>query len=163
MTRATVASFQPVTRMEYLDRLAPLSPTLDVAPELWSAVHEEIQRQLLLLETDVRRKLPGVRVAPGRTHGSGFFFFSHRTFSIPDSAVDPVVAGLTITPADRGMTVEADVSGEQTGDWIASVPTKTVVDATEDLLAAVRESARQLCQFAEAIAAALQDSSRRIE
>jgi hypothetical protein len=134
-----------------------------VPPELWSEVHEEIQRQLALLETDVRRKLPGVRVDPGRTHGNSFFLFSYRTFSMPDSALDPVVAGLTFTPADQEVTVEADVSGEQTGDWIASVPTKTVVDATEDLLAAVRESARKLCQFAEAIAAALQDSSRRIE
>ncbi len=62
--------------------------------------------------------------------------FSYRTFSIPHSVVDPVVAGLTFTPSAQGVTVDADVSGEQTGDCIASVPAKTVANAREELLAA---------------------------
>ena len=70
---------------------------------------------------------------------------------------------MTFTPAHPGVTVEADVSGEQTGDWISSVPSKTVANSREELLAAARESARKLCQSVEAIVAALKDPSRRVE
>jgi len=156
MTLATVASYQRVARKEYLDRLA-------FTPELWTQVHDEVQEQLGFLETEVRRKVAGVRVTAGRTKGDKFFLFSYRTFSMPDSALDPVVVGMTFTPAQQGVTVEADVSGEQTGDWIAAVPSKTMADSREEVLAAARESARTLCQSAEAIAAALQDPSRRAE
>jgi len=130
---------------------------------LWTEVHEEIQGQLVLLETEVRRKLAGVRVASGRTKGDKFFLFSYRTFSMPDSAVDPVVVGITFTRADQGVTVEADVSGEQTGDSISTLPRKTVANSREELLAAARESGRKLRQSAEAIAAALTNPSRRFE
>ena len=78
-------------------------------------------------------------------------------------ALDPVVAGMTFTSADEGVTVEADVSGEETGDIIFSLPSKTVAGSSEELLAAARESARNLCQSARAIAAALTDPSRRVE
>ena len=86
--------------------------------ETWTEVHDEVQRQFVILETEVRRKLPGIRVAAGRTQGERFFLFSYRTFSLPDSALDPVVAGITFTPAEQGVTVEADVSGEGIGDRI---------------------------------------------
>ena len=163
MTLATVASFQPVARKEHLDRLAALPPRLAFTPELWTKVHDEVQEQLVLLETEVRRKVPGIQVTTGRTTGAQFLLFSYRTFSMRDSALDPVVVGMTFTPAHEGVTVEADISGEQTGDWISSVPSKTVAHSREELLAAARESARRLCQSAEAIAAALKDPSRRIE
>ena len=163
MTQATVASFQPVARKEYLDRLAALPPRPVVTAELWTQVHDEVQEQFVLLETEVRRRVAGIRVAAGRTKGDKFLLFSYRTFSLPDSDLDPVVVGMTFTPAHQGVTVEADVSGEQTGDRISSVPSKTVANSSEELLAAARESARKLCQSAEAIAAALTDPSRRVE
>lgn len=163
MTLATVASFQPVARKEYLDRLAALPPRPAFTPDLWAKVHDEVQEQLVLLETEVRRKVAGIRVEAGRTKGDQFFLFSYRTFSMPDSALDPVVVGMTFAPAHQGLTVEADVSGEQTGDWISSVPSKTVANSREELLATARESARELCQSAEAIAAALKNPSRRVE
>ena len=163
MTLATVASFQPVARKEHLDRLAALSPGPAFTPELWTKVHDEVQEQLVLLETEVRRKVAGIRVDAGRTKGDKFFLFSYRTFSMPDSAVDPVVVGITFTPAHQGVTVEADVSGEQTGDCISAVPGKTVVNSKEEVLAAACELARKLCQSAEAIASALNDPSRRVE
>jgi hypothetical protein len=163
MTVATVASFPAVARKEYLDRLAALPPRPAVTPELWTKVHDEVQEQLVLLEIEVRRKVAGIRVDPGRTKGDKFFLFSYRTFSIPDIAIDPVVVGMTFTPAHQGVTVEADVSGEQSGDCISFVPSKTVANSREELLAAARESARKLCQSAEAIAAALTDPARRVE
>ena len=162
MTLAT-ASYRPVARKDYLDRLAALSPRPDVTGELWTEVHDEVQEQLVLLETELRRKVAGVRVDVGRTKGDKFFLFSYRTFSMPDSALDPVVVGMTFTPAHQGVTVEADVSGEQTGDWISAVPGKTVANTRGELLTAACESARKLCQSAEAIAAALTDPSRRVE
>jgi hypothetical protein len=74
-----------------------------------------------------------------------------------------VVSGITFTPAQEGVTIEADVSGEQTGDCISSVSRKTVANSREELLAAASESAQKLCQSADAIAAALEDPSRRLE
>ena len=104
-----------------------------------------------------------VRVDAGRTEGNRFFLFSYRTFSMPHSTLDPVVAGITFIPARQAVTVEADVSGERTGDWISSVPSKTVANSREELVAVARDSARKLCQSADAIAAALTDPSRRVE
>ena len=70
---------------------------------------------------------------------------------------------MTFRLTHQGVTVEADVSGEQTGDIISSVPSKTVANSREELLAGTCELARKLCQSAEAIAAALKDPSRRVE
>src|SRR5438067_1673544 len=112
MSLTSVASFPPVARMGYLDRLAALPPTPAFTPELWTKVHDEVQEQLELLETEVRRKVAGVRVDAGRTKGDMFFLFSYRTSSMPDTALDPVVVGMTFTPEHQGVTVEADVSGE---------------------------------------------------
>jgi hypothetical protein len=130
---------------------------------LWTVVHEEVQQHLASLDGEVRSKVAGIRVQAGRTKGDKFFLFTYRTFSVPDSALDPVVVGITFTPAYQGVRVEADVSGEQTGDGILAVPGRTAANAREGLLAAARESARDLCQSAEAIAAALRDPSRRVE
>jgi hypothetical protein len=151
-----------VARKEYLDRLAALPPGPALTPEVWREVHDEVQRQLVILETEVRRKLRGIRGAAGRTQGDRFFLFSY-TFSLPDSVLDPVVVGITFTPADQGVTVEADVSGEGNGDMIFFVPSKMVADSREGLLEAARESARELCRSAEVIAKALLDPTRVVE
>ncbi len=79
---------------------------------------------------------------------------------MPGSPVDPVVVGMTFTPDGQSVAVEADVSGEQGGDWISAASTKTVAKSRGDLLAAARESAQALCQSAEVIAAALNDPAR---
>jgi len=163
MTLATVASFQPVARNEYLERLGALPSEPVLAPELWAEVHDEIQAQLGPLETEIRRRVPGIRVSTGRTSGEQFFLFSYRTFSKPGVDLDPVVVGMTFTSVDQGVNVEADASGEQTGGCISSVASKTVPPSREELLAAARESAGNLCQSAEAIATALTDPSRGID
>ncbi|HEX7447413.1 MAG TPA: hypothetical protein VF306_07700 [Pirellulales bacterium] len=162
MASATTTAFQPVGRMEHLERLAILAESPAAAAALWDDVHESVQSDLALLEAEVRRTIPGVRVDIGRTHGGRFYLFSYRTFSLPDGHVDPVVAGVTFAPAPDGVTVEADVNGEQTGDWIAAVPCKTVVTSRDALLHAAHDSARRLCGFADAVAAALRDPSRNV-
>jgi hypothetical protein len=148
--------------MEYLDRLAALGDEAALTPELWAEVHGEIQEQLALLETTVRQKVAGIRVDAGRTQGTQFFLFSYRTFSVPGRNVDPAVAGITFTPAQEGVKVAADVSGEETGDQITSVPSKRVAKSRGELLEAARESARELSKSAEAIAAAITDPSRKV-
>jgi hypothetical protein len=154
---------QPLVRTEYLDHLGTLSPNSDGVPDPWTDVHEQIQLQLAVLEKEVRGKAPGVRVDSGRTRGDSFFLFSYRTFSMPHNAVDPVVVGMTFTPVEQGVGVEGDVSGEQTGDVILSVPSETVAASREHLVAAARTMAEGLCRSAEAIVAALEDPSRRVE
>ena len=161
MTTA-VAWYTPVALKKYLSRLEVLPASRALDEEFWTRVHEEVQAQLAGLETDVRRQAAGIRVDAGRTNGDGFYLFSYLTFSVPDSPVDPVVAGLTFTPVPGGLTIEADVSGEQTGDWVSTATSKTVRDSPDELLRAARESARGLRGKAEAIAAALKNSSRRV-
>jgi hypothetical protein len=153
---------QPIAGTDHLDRPSALSPKSDGSPDLWTEVHEQVQGQLAFLEREVCRRLAGVRVDKGRTKGDRFYLFSYRTFSIPESGLDPVVSGITFTPAQQGVAIEADVSGERTGDCIASVPSKTVAHSRQELLAAASESARKLCQSADAIAAALQNPSRAV-
>jgi hypothetical protein len=131
--------------------------------ELWGDIHAEIQTQLSALETEVRLVLPKVRVDQGRTSGERFYLFSYRTFSVPQSTIDPVVVGMTFTPAREGVTVDADVSGEHTGDIIVSLSPATVANSRIELRAAVGELARALCDSAEAIRAALNDSSRQVD
>lgn len=160
MTPATVAFFPPVARKDHLERLEALPDEAASMRGLWDDLHSEIQEQLAILETEVRQKVTGIRVAAGRTQGEQFFLFSYRTFSIPGSMLDPVVAGVTFVPADQGVAVDADVSGEHNGDGIFLVPSKTVGDSREGLLEAARESARELCRSAEAIAKALADQAR---
>jgi hypothetical protein len=159
----TLTSFKPVARRNDLERLEALPPGSALTPELWTKVHDEIQRHLAPLETEVRRIVPGTRVRAGRTSGLHFFLFSYRTFFLPDTAFDPVVVGMTFTSVDQGVTVEADISGEHTGDCISSLTTKTVVDSRKELLAVACESAQNLCQSAREIAAALTDPSRSVE
>jgi len=154
---------QPAAQPDNLDRLADLSRGSEVSSDLWTEVHEQIQGQLACLESEVRRRVAGVRVTNGLTKGDRFYLFSYRTFSMPDSGLDPVVSGMTFRPAEEAVTVDADVSGEQTGDHISFVPSKTVANTRNELLAAAGESARKLCQSADAIAAALKDASRRVE
>lgn len=74
-----------------------------------------------------------------------------------------MVAGITFVPTPDGVNVETDINGEQIGDCIAAVPRKTVANSRDALLHTARDSARQLREFADAIAAALMDPSRSIE
>ena len=73
------------------------------------------------------------------------------------------MVGMTFTQADEGVDVEANVSGEQTGDLISSTPNRMTTDSRNELLAAARKSAWELRKSAKAIAAALKNPSRRVE
>lgn len=161
MSQTNTQFFPPGATIESLDRLAALPQEPVFSPEFWGVVHDEVQAWLASLEADVCRKAPDVRVTPGRTRGDRFFLFSYRHFSVPDSDIDPAVAGVTFTPAERGVTVEADVSGERTGDWVLPPTNKTATQSRREVLIAARELAQFLCQSAEQIIAALTDSTRR--
>jgi len=160
MSAAVVQSYPPVLRFVDLERLEVCGP--GDRDEFWADIHQGIQQQLTRLEAEVRRKVDRIRVDEGRTSGGNFFLFSYRTFSIPDSDLDPVVVGITFTPASEGVTVEADISGEQMGDLVASLPTITVADSPKELLETASALARKLCQSASAIATALKDRARRV-
>jgi hypothetical protein len=156
---------QPVVRADGLDRSAAdcSEPELDDAADFWTEVHERVQQQLSRLEGEVRRRLTSVRVDKGRTRGARFYLFSYRTFSIPDSGLDPVVAGMTFTPTHEGVTVETDVSGEHLGDRISAVPSKMLANRRAQILAAADELGGKLSQSADAVSGALKDLSRRVD
>jgi len=161
--QSPTASFEPVARNNYLERLSVQS-AVTLTPDFWTQVHEGVQQGLLPLESEVRQRLPKVEVTSGRTRGEHFYLFSYLTFSLPDHDLDSVVAGLTFTSDQHGgVVVEADVSGEQTGDFISCGLSKTVAHPMDDLLAVARGSASMLHQFADAIADALVDRSRRAD
>ena len=163
MTGASTESYYPpVSRFQYLPRLYVVHSSPD-AQDVWIEVHHVVQEQLAVLESDVRRSLAGVRATTGSTRGEHFLLFSYVTFSLPDSDIDPVVVGMTFKQADQGVDMEADVSGESTGDLISSVILRMALGSRKDLLAAVHESASELLQSVKAIAAALKNSSRGVE
>lgn len=158
-----VVSFEPIARTEYLDRFGALPGEPLLAPEDWVHVDEEVQEELAFLEAEVRRKLPDVCVQACRTKGKAFFLFSYRTFSTPEGLIDPVVANVTFSPANPGVTVEADISGEHIGDILSATPGVTVDCSRDDISAAARAAARSLRGNAGLIVAALQDVSRTVE
>jgi hypothetical protein len=162
MTPDTNVPFQPAARGEPLDGLAASHAPIELTPESWARVHDDVQEQLGSLEVEVRKRLPAVRAAAGRTRGGAFALFSYRTFSLPGGDIDPVVVGITFTPSGPDVAIEADVSGEQTGDCILSAIHRTAAHSRDDLLAAARDLMRALSTSADAIVAALQDPTRKI-
>lgn len=150
----------PTSRSDDVLHTAALPMVHDAGPDLWAEIHEEAQREWGRLESDVRQVLPAVRVTRGRTSGQHYFLFTHATFSLPGSKVDPVVAGITFSAADEQVAVDADVSGEQTGDVIWPAATQKVSKSKEALVSAARQLAGELVHSAAAIASALQDRSR---
>ncbi len=160
MSAASVETYEPVARTEYLGRLAILPAG---GTELWDDVHHDVQESLATIETEIRRKVPALRATAGCTKGDNFFLFSYRTFSTSDSLIDPVVVGVTFTPSKQDVTVEADASGEQTGDWISSVASKTVDNSRDEIMAAARDSASKLRESADAIVIALKNPVRKVE
>ncbi len=162
MATLTERYYPAVPQWKHLERLAVFSPGLD-AREPWIELHEGVQEQLAALESDVRQSMSDVRVTSGSTRGKMFLLFSYRTFSLPDSDIDPVVAGVTLTQTDQGVNVEGDVTGEQTGDMIFSPPKRMTPNSHDELLATARESARQLSQSARAIVTALNNPSRGVK
>lgn len=130
------------------------------ADDLWTMVHDEVQSTFDRLESAVRHHLKDVDVSAFRTQGDKFYLFTYRTFSMPD-ANDPVVVGITFSPQSDGITIEADVSGEQTGDSIFSLPIKSIPMSKDRILAVARVLAANLCQAAERIVNALRDPNRK--
>jgi len=128
---------------------------------LWAEIHSGVERLLGPLEEEVRREVAGVRIVAGRTQGTSFFF-SYRTFSLPECAVDPVVVGMTFTPTVGGVRVDADASGESIGDVLLSVPSEIVAATGEEMLAAAARAVGLLGHAAGFIAAALANPTRRV-
>lgn len=160
---ATTHTFEPVFRTRYLDRLAAFRDAPGPAAVLWDDVHRNVQANLTRLEKKVRDEVRGVRVDAGSTQGERFILFSYRTFSLPDNEIDPVVAGVIFTLAGDGVKVEADLSGEQTGDYIASFPSTIVENSNDAVIEAARDALRLLCEAAGALAAAVTDPARIVE
>jgi hypothetical protein len=154
-----------LAREEYLDRLAVFQPQADAEDPIWLEVHEQVQQVLAGLDDFIQSRVPDLRVETGKTQGRNFSLFTHRTFSRADQpGIDPVVVGLTFARGGgenpEAIGIEADISGEQTGDRIAAIARREVHTAREDLVRAARELATELCKFAPSIVEALLNPSR---
>lgn len=163
MSQATLSYFPPVLREAHLDRLALVPPGLEFDREVWAEVHDEVQRMLEPLEGKVRSRFGNVLADSGQTQGKAFLLFTYRTFSVPGSGVEPVVAGMNFTRADNGIGIDADISGEQTGDTMLELPRTITQGSKQELLVAARELAQRLCEGDKQIVDALSDQSRSIE
>ncbi len=157
----------PIFRTEHLERLAAFGSPAEIGDPLWNEVHDRVQRVLGRLDEPVRSIVPHVNVTSGRTQGRSFYLFTYRTYSRTDAPeIDPVVVGLTLAPADHDarelVVIDADISGESTGDGIERLPLRTVRAVREELLLAVHETAFELSHHGQRIAESLLDSSRSI-
>jgi hypothetical protein len=164
MSTLSTCFYPPQFRMEHLERLVAFEAPAETGSQIWNEVHAEVQRVLTGLDDVVRLRVPCLHVASGRTQGRSFYLFTYLTFSRTDATgIDPVVVGLTFARADdeeEQVVIDADVSGEQTGDGIESIARRTVPVAREELLRASHELAQGLSCFGQRIAEALLDSSR---
>jgi hypothetical protein len=134
--------------------------------QIWTEVHEEVQRGLVGLDELVRLGASHVQVGAGRTKGRSFRLFTYLTFSRTDATdIDPVVVGVLFTEAgtdeEKHVVIEADISGERTGDRIMALAPRTVPATREELLRAAHRLAYELSCHGQRIAAALRDPSRR--
>lgn len=164
MTRTSTQWRLPVTRGEEPARLETVERVEGMAIELWHDVQGVVQQALAELDDAVRQRVPDLEVDAGTTQGRHFALFAYRTFSRADKAIDPVVAGLTFVHSreddeDR-VVIEADLSGEETGDSLLSVPRRTIPLISEQLVRAAHEMAAQLARSSQRIADALLDPSR---
>ncbi len=164
MSTASTCSYPPVSRTEYLERLDALEQPAKIGHQFWTEVHTEVQQVLAGLDELVRLRVAHLHVESGRTQGRSFYLFTYLTFSRTDAAeIDPVVVGLTFAPADEeenGVVIDADISGESTGDPIEALARRTVPKVREELLRAAHEMAYKLSCYGQRIAEALLDSSR---
>jgi hypothetical protein len=163
MSPATVTCFEPTARIHGLDRLAVLASFSDSGADYWPEIDAEVQDRLGLLDKNVRGQKADVRVRKGRTQGEQFFLFTYRTYSTPDENLDPVVAGVTFGVAEGAVSIEADISGERTGDVILSLPTKIVPKVRDAVIEAACDLASELSRSSDLIVAGLNNASRRIE
>jgi hypothetical protein len=165
MSTAITYFCAPQFNTEHLERLA-VERSPEIGNQVWTEVHEEVQRILGRLDELVRTRVTHLHTMSGRTQGRGFDLFTYLKFSRTDaSELDPVVVGLTFSHADgeerRWVVIDADVSGEQTGDGIEVPAQRRVPASREDLLRAASEMALRLSCGEQRIAEALLDSSRR--
>jgi hypothetical protein len=142
-----------------------IAPPAESGSELWTEIHAEVQGILEALDELVRSRVPALRVTAGRTQGRSFFLFTHRTFSRTDVAnIDPVVVGLTFAPAQNEAVskavIDADISGECTGDGIETLTRRVVAATREELLRAARQLAQELAGHSQVVAEALLEVSR---
>jgi len=132
---------------------------------LWTEIHDEVQRVLETLDEQVRSRVKALQVRPGRTYGRSFYLFTYRTFSRTDVAeVDPVVVGLTFAPSDTPgegqVVVVADISGECTGDGIEALARRTIPASRDELFRGAHEMAHEMSCRSGSIVEALLDVSR---
>ena len=72
---------------------------------------------------------------------------------------DPVVVGITFSPATTGITLQGEIIGETFGDTLFDLPVREVIGKLA-VQEAAHDMARQLAGEAARIAQALQDKSR---
>lgn len=132
--------------------------------DLWDRVHAAAQQSFAALEAELRRRFSHrqLEAVPGRTHGSNFLLFTYRNFSLKEGLPEPVTVGITFRPLGNEVSIEADASGEQTGDIVFSVPPETVPLAEEALIAHAKSFGRELQGAVDEIAAAMLDPLRGV-
>lgn len=165
MSTASTCFYPPVFRTQDLERLAAFERPAETGNQIWTDVHKEVQRVLVGLDELVRLRVAHLHVESGRTQGHSFYLFTYLTFSRTDAIeIDPVVVGLTFARADneeeKRVVIDADVSGEHTGDRIEALARRRVPAVREELLRTAHELAFELSCYAQRIAEALLDSSR---
>ncbi|MGB6044237.1 MAG: hypothetical protein WBF93_13850, partial [Pirellulales bacterium] len=133
--------YSPIARPERLEHLLLLAaPEEHIPTQVWDTVHAEVQRILGDLDDEVRCRVPEATVASGRTTGQAFLLFSYRTFRLPEAhELDAVVAGMTFSFKGGQIVVRGDISGEEQGDLIDTIPAVVVNFKRAQRMAALRE------------------------
>jgi hypothetical protein len=162
MSTADHVDYQPVPQEADLDALAVFQPNSELGPRFWTELDKRVQQVLSELDDSVRSNVPPLRIQPGSTQGR-HFYFCYRTYSRTDiEKLDPVVVGLTFVRQDDNdeISIEADISGEETGDGIATLPRRKVARLRDEIVRTALDLATLLSRHAQQVSAALRDPSR---
>ena len=124
----------------------------------WSNVRDLVQHDLAALDETVLNAVPAANVRPGSNRGGGAHLFAYRVYEpAAGSGVDPVVAGILVSPAGAASTdqfkVSGDIAGESSGDIIFELPPRNVIGWTA-MTEAVRDISTILARQADAVVAA---------
>jgi hypothetical protein len=147
--------------------LAPLTSAerLDVGENKidWDQIDQIVQAELAAIDRAIIPSTSTVRIRGGSTHGRTWHLFSYRAFEpLPETGIDPVIAGLTFAAAKEGnaFLISGDISGESLGDILLEVPPQEVTGPTM-LIATTRDMCRSLVAGSDKVAAALREPSRQ--
>ena len=138
-----------------------VNQSAEIVAETWAEVHAGVQQILGSLDKGIQKQVADVRVLEGKSQAPGYSLFTYRTFSRSAVEIDPIVVAILFSKVNENeIALDADISGESTGDQIETLARRVVSANRTELLMAAQELASKLACAGAKISEALLDGDR---